>query len=478
MSESLDPRPTPDRSLAGSRFGGYEILEELGSGGMGRVYRARDLTLDRVVALKTLAVHLSADEGFVHRFLKEARLAASLNHPNIVHIYSFGCVEGTYYLAMEFVDGHSLGHYLRHRHFSETDAILIVRHAARALAVAHAEGLVHRDIKPDNLMLTGHGEVKLVDLGIAKRLDEDQAITMSGQTIGTPHYISPEQIRGQRDIDRRADIYSLGATLYHLVTGHTPFSGASGPLVMSMHLAAPLPEPRRYEPGLSEGLCRIIRKMMAKDREDRYADAYALDVDLYRLQSGESPEAEDPGGPVPETMVEVPAQGGAAPGPPATFDSALLARIEENLAASIGPMARVIVRKTARTAPNLDALCTELARQLAPGDDRDAFCEKCMACGRGSKTPATPTKPPTGPHGAHATPARSTPARPAVATAEETATLEAELAKQIGPLARIIVKQALKEAASLADLVSALEENIPGDERRRAFRAAVRPLRH
>jgi len=141
-------------------------------------------------------------------------------------------------------------------------------------------------------------------------------------------------------------------------------------------------------------------------------------------------------------------------------------------------MARVIVRKTARTAPNLDALCADLAHQLAPGRDRDAFCEKCLACGKGTKTTAPSTKPPTGPHGAHATPARSTPASAFVVTEEEMATLEAELARQIGPLARVIVKQALKSAASLADLVSALEESIPGDERRRAFRAAVRPLRH
>ena len=136
------------------------------------------------------------DTGFVQRFLKEARAAARLNHPNIVQIYDFGQVDETYYLAMEYVDGHSLGAYLRRGHFSERDAILVIRHACRALAVAHAEGLVHRDIKPDNLMLTSRGEVKLVDLGIAKRVDEDQSLTQTGQAVGTPHYISPEQIRG------------------------------------------------------------------------------------------------------------------------------------------------------------------------------------------------------------------------------------------------------------------------------------------
>ena len=275
----------------GSRFGDYEILEELGAGGMGKVYRARDLTLDRLVALKTLARQLSQDTDYVQRFLKEARAAARLNHPNIVQIYDFGCVDSIYYLAMEFVDGHSLGTYLKRGHFSEPESIQIIRHACRALSVAHADGIVHRDIKPDNLMLTSRGDVKLVDLGIAKRLDEDQSLTQTGQAIGTPHYISPEQIRGQRDIDSRADIYSLGATLYHLLTGHTPYPGSSGPIVMSMHLVEPLPDPRRYEVSLTDGVCRVVRKMMAKSRDERYPDVYALDLDLYRLQCGETPAA-------------------------------------------------------------------------------------------------------------------------------------------------------------------------------------------
>ena len=229
----------------------------------------------------------------MQRFLKEARAAARLNHPNIVQIYDFGCVDSIYYLAMEFVDGHSLGTYLKRGHFSEPESVQIIRHACRALSVAHADGIVHRDIKPDNLMLTSRGDVKLVDLGIAKRLDEDHSLTQTGQAIGTPHYISPEQIRGQRDVDSRADIYSLGATLYHLLTGHTPYPGSSGPIVMSMHLVEPLPDPRRFEAALTDGVCRVVRKMMAKNRDERYPDVYALDLDLYRLQCGESPQPEE-----------------------------------------------------------------------------------------------------------------------------------------------------------------------------------------
>ena len=499
----------------GTRFGDYEILAELGAGGMGRVYRAKDLTLERSVALKTLAPQFGSDTGFVQRFLKEARAAARLNHPNIVQIYDFGQVGETYYLAMEYVDGHSLGAYLRRGHFSERDAILVIRHACRALAIAHAEGLVHRDIKPDNLMLTSKGEVKLVDLGIAKRVDEDQSLTQTGQAVGTPHYISPEQIRGTRDVDARADIYSLGATLYHLVTGHTPFRGTSGALVMSMHLAQPLADPRTYVAGLSEGLCRVIRKMMAKDRGERYADVDTLDRDLYRLQTGEAPEGAEPGDTAVETVIRddvraAPGRAGSGPSPAATpthtptphpaFDSGVLNRVEELLAADVGPMARVLVRRAAKTAPSLEALCGALAEQVETGRAREAFRSKCLLAARPAAPPPAPAPPrtPPPPHGStvprttppplekRATPApsHSTPGaslggagNTLYVTEGDLHFLEAELAKHVGPLARVLVKRASKSAGSLSALAAALEAEIPSDDARRAFRAAVKKLR-
>jgi len=159
----------------GSEFGDYEILGLIGAGGMGSVYRAREKTLERVVALKTLPADLAEQPGFVERFLKEARAVAKLNHPNIVQIFAFGSVEGVYYLAMELLDGHSLGYYLKsHGPWREKDAVTISRQACQALAVAHAAGIVHRDIKPENLILTSSGQIKVVDLGIAKTVGEDQ----------------------------------------------------------------------------------------------------------------------------------------------------------------------------------------------------------------------------------------------------------------------------------------------------------------
>jgi serine/threonine-protein kinase len=494
--------------VPGQRFGEYEILAELGAGGMGKVYRARDLTLERIVALKTLAPQYGSDAGFVQRFLKEARSAARLNHPSIVQIYDFGQVEETYYLAMEYVDGHSLGAYLKRGHFAERDALLVIRHAARALAVAHAEGLVHRDIKPDNLMLTSKGEVKLVDLGIAKRVDEDQSLTQTGHAVGTPHYISPEQIRGLRDIDARADIYSLGATFYHLVTGHTPFKGSSGALVMSMHLAQPLSDPRTYVPELSEGVCRVIRKMMAKAREERYPDVDTLDRDLYRLQTGETPEPSEPGASAVETVAR-----GAVPSPlPAphpAFDSDVLHRVEDLLAGDVGPMARVLVRRAARSSPTLEALCSDLAGQVEAGARRESFLSRCLLAAQGPAhratsppAPRTATPPPPGgpagprtppssvPEAARFTPPAEAGARGGTAPGptgsagavsgfppESLLLLETELAKHVGPLARILVRKAVKGSGNMSHVITKLELEIDSDESRRAFRAAVKKLR-
>ena len=400
-----------ERSLAGRQFGAYEVLEELGSGGMGKVYRAKNVMLERIVALKTLTPFLSSDEGFVQRFLKEARVAARLNHPNIVQIYDFGCVEGIHYLAMEYVDGQSLRAILKHGRFSERDAILVIRQAVRALGVAHAIGIVHRDVKPDNLMLTSKGELKLVDLGVAKRMDEEgQGLTATGQAVGTPHYISPEQIRGLKDIDARSDIYSLGATFYHLVTGQAPYKGTSGALVMSMHLTAPLPDPRQFEPSLSEGLCRVLRKAMAKDPDERYPDVGALDRDLVRLQTGETPEPEEP------TMT--------------------------GIATMIDPHG---------TSTERDARPSSLPGP-APASGASA-----------ARTPAAPTGTPAAP-----------PSSPGLFREEDLHFVEVELARRIGPLARVLVKKAAKTAPNLVALATDLAENIPDEEGRRSFRAAVR----
>lgn len=467
--------PNPNDPLEpGSWFGDYQILDLLGVGGMGNVYRAREKMLDRLVALKTLSPDLGHEPSFVERFLKEARAVARLNHPNIVQVFAFGAVDGVYYLAMELLEGLSLGHYLRaNGRWKEYDAITIVRYICRALSVAHAQGLVHRDIKPDNVILTRAGEVKLVDLGIAKQMGEENSMTQTGTAIGTPNYIAPEQILGQRDIDGRADIYSLGATLYHLVTGRVPFQGSSGPHVMSMHLVEPFPDPRNFDPSISEGFCLVLRKMMARDRAERYPDVTTLDADLYRLQTGAAPEAQEPAATLVSREFQLPGPGsgqparsgpGTSPEPTAfkseTFDSKVLRRIEEHLSVQIGPMAKVLVRRVASASPTLTALCDELEKQIPPGPGREKFRASCLAGAGGGPTLLTPE--PSLPTG-EGTTARG-PLEDAVL-----ARVEVELARRIGPLARVLVRRN-RHARSLGDLVTLLEVNIPDEAGRETFR--------
>ncbi len=469
---------SPHEPLApGSWFGDYQILDLLGVGGMGNVYRAREKMLDRLVALKTLSPELGHEPSFVERFLKEARAVARLNHPNIVQVFAFGAVQEVYYLAMELLEGQSLGQYLKvHGRWNEYEAITIVRYICRALAVAHAQGLVHRDIKPDNVILTRAGEVKLVDLGIAKQMGEEHSMTQTGTAIGTPNYIAPEQILGQRDIDGRADIYSLGATLYHLVTGRVPFQVSSGPHVMSMHLVAPFPAPPNFDPSISEGFCLVLRKMMARDRDERYPDVTSLDADLYRLQTGAAPEAQEPAATLVSSEFQLPGSGGgqasrggtAAAGErttttPATFDSKVLRRIEEHLSVQIGPMAKVLVRRAALAAPTLTALCDELAKQIPPGPGREKFRAHCMAGGGTISTVSSPAP-------SASTDGGTKPQGPL--QDEALARVEGELARRIGPLARVLVRRN-RHARSLADLVALLEGNIPDDEGRAAFRRAL-----
>ncbi len=272
-------------------LGGFEIIEQVGRGGMGVVYRARQLSMDRDVAIKILYPRLAADRKFVESFLKEAHAVAQLNHPNIITGIDAGEERGYIYLAMEYVDGPTLRQILkRDGKIPEGQAIDIALQVAEALEYARKQNFIHRDIKPDNIMLGKSGVVKVCDLGLAKRGEQD-ILAEEGEAVGTPHYLSPEQATGRSDIDTRSDIYSLGATLYHAVTGTTPFTGRDAREIMSKHVNAPLEPPREREPGISEGLEAIILKMMAKDPSERYSTPADLIRDLQLLKAGRPPVA-------------------------------------------------------------------------------------------------------------------------------------------------------------------------------------------
>ena len=239
---------------------------------MGAVYEARQVALDRSVALKVLPAHLAANTDFIRRFSREALSVAKLNHNNIIQIYDIGKSEGTYFFSMEFVRGTNIGDIIAKEGKMEIGrAAGYILQAARGLEYAHRNKIIHRDIKPDNLMVNEDDIVKVADLGLAKQLgDEEVSMTMSGVGMGTPIYMSPEQGSDAKNVDHRADIYSLGCTLYHMITGKIPYEGASAFEIITKHVKEPLRPPSQLNPDISDELSGIIGKMLVKKKEDRY----------------------------------------------------------------------------------------------------------------------------------------------------------------------------------------------------------------
>ena len=275
----------------GQQIPGYRILAKIGSGAMATVFKARQLSLDRTVAIKVLPKKLSESAEYVERFYKEGRAAAKLNHANIVQAIDVGEAGGYHYFVMEYVEGHTLHEELADgKVFPEPEALRVTIQIARALEHAHGQGFVHRDVKPKNIMITKDGTAKLADMGLARGVsDVEAAHAEAGRAYGTPYYISPEQIRGELDIDFRADIYALGATLYHLVTGQVPFQGATPAAVMHKHLKETLVPPDHVNTALSAGIGEVVEVMMAKDRNRRYASTSDLLLDLEAIAAGEPP---------------------------------------------------------------------------------------------------------------------------------------------------------------------------------------------
>jgi serine/threonine-protein kinase len=280
-----EERPEPD--LSGHRVGDYQLLRRLGRGGMAEVYLAEQLSLRRQVALKVLRKSLAGDTAYIRRFQHEAQAAAKLVHANIVQIYEVGCVDGTYYISQEYVPGQNLKQLLaRLGHgVDAVQAVNIIRQVAAGLHKAAEQKIIHRDVKPENIMITPAGEVKVADFGLARVARDGEALNLTqvGITMGTPLYMSPEQVEG-RTVDPRSDIYSFGVTSYHMLAGHPPFDGPTALNVAVQHLKT---EPKRLEvqcPNLPEGLCRIVHKMLAKKPEERYQRPIDLLKDLKTLK--------------------------------------------------------------------------------------------------------------------------------------------------------------------------------------------------
>jgi serine/threonine-protein kinase len=277
-------------------LGGYRLLEKIGQGGMALVYKAQQIELRRTVAVKLLPANLARDQVFVERFRREARAAAALNHPNIVLPIHVGADRGYHFIAMEFVEGESLQSWVeREGRLHWRAAVEMVLQVGRGLEHAHAHSLIHRDIKPENILIDRHSRLaKIADLGLARRAGEDSKVGADSLPMGTPHYISPEQVRGQTDLDGRADIYSLGATFWHSLVGVPPYDGPSAAVVMAKHLTDPIPDPLTSVPDLPDGPLAVLYKMMARERRDRYQSCAELCVDLECLLANRPPKYAPP----------------------------------------------------------------------------------------------------------------------------------------------------------------------------------------
>ena len=267
----------------------YELEGVVGRGGMAEVYRARDLRLDRTVAIKTLRADLARDQTFQARFRREAQSAASLNNPSIVAVYDTGedPSSGVPFIVMEFVDGRTVRDLLIEGHRLLPERTLeIVSGVLRALEYSHQAGIVHRDIKPGNVMVTRNGDIKVMDFGIARAMSDTQAtMTQTAQVIGTAQYLSPEQARGER-VDARSDLYSTGCLMYELLTGRPPFTGDSPVAIAYQHVREnPIP-PSRLDPSLPPWADSIVLKAMAKSPNDRYQSAAEMQADIQRAASG------------------------------------------------------------------------------------------------------------------------------------------------------------------------------------------------
>ncbi len=280
-----------------TRIGDYDLGRLIGRGGMSVVFMGSDVSLGKVVALKVLLPQFTASTAYLARFHREARLAARLSHPNTVQVFRTGCDNGLHFLVMEYVEGRPVSTILRERRcLRQVDALEIAADVASSLDEAHQLGIIHRDVKPANMLVSKWGIVKLADFGIAKQIvdigDEALQRSLTMGVVGTPYYMSPEQARGARDIDHRTDIYSLGASLYHMLVGSPPHEARTPQETLCEVATKSAPDPRIYRPELSEVVAEIVVRMLAQRPEDRYPDCTELQAALQKALAQLDPERE------------------------------------------------------------------------------------------------------------------------------------------------------------------------------------------
>ena len=443
----------------GDVVGDYKVTAVLGRGGMGKVFRVRSLLTDREEAMKVVLADLSGDPSFADRFLREIKVHASLQHPNIAALYSAHRIDDRLVMILELVEGVSLEDLLRPEGMDIGQASNYVQQVLQALAYAHERGVVHRDIKPANVLIAWNGMVKLTDFGIARSTTEAQ-LTGTGLAIGTMAYMSPEQIAAG-PVDARSDIYSLGLTFYEMVTGRRAVQRDTEPERMYAQLTLMPPPPETVNPRVPPGLAAVIMRAIAKQPEARFQNAREFLAALGHPEASAPAPAQTPA----PTQVSPPSQ----PMPrAAVIDPRELAELETRLSRVVGPIARHMVAQAAGRYHSVDEIQQALSAQLDTPNERELF------------TKTTPVKPPT--HASGPTPGAISPNSPTKTPAPSSfdpATLDRlaqALAPFLGPIAKVVVNRAARNARGIEELRCTVAADIDSNAERQRFLEATRGI--
>ena len=458
------------------RLGKYRITDVLGEGAMGIVYKAFDPDIRRAVALKTIRSQVADSGSAQARFRNEAQAAGRLAHPGIVAVYDFGVDAEIAFIAMEFVEGHTLAHYLANRvRFTDADIPGVMCQVLDALDHAHEQGVWHRDVKPANIIMAKNGKLKVADFGIARI--EDTQLTQANVMIGTPTYMAPEQFLGT-PMDRRVDVYSAGVLLYLLLTGRPPFTGSQEQLMYKVvHEQPALPSqvenanrPRFYD--------AILARALAKEPAQRYASAAAFrdaiqngvgqPFDTTVWEQTLVKAAGQIAKPAPPSTSKAGATGSSAgwAGVPAHWDLAALKQAEQSLAKHVGPLAGVLVRRAARECADLPSLLARLAEQVGNPAARSAFLGQTTSITALRSTPVSGTR--------AATAAGAGPAQPLSAALVDAA--QKVLAQHVGPIAKVMAKKAAGRTGDAQTFFVLLADNVPEGTARAKLLADLQKL--